>query len=433
MPRFGYVASLSEGYAAFGIRVPGLGEYEVTFYADSLTYVVQEPGGSGGTTANRYSVEVSVNDDLLNAPRFNGDMNAVRAAVADLFNATNAVFNDPGVFTRQFDFDPDLDSITAFYGDPDWVQPSAGYDLHVSLTNVGNWPIWYTAISGHGILVVEENLDVMFNGTGKLSLAHELAHSRGAYDIYAADPVDQVQNPVSYQTFFPAPSIMDYPPGSGGQWSSTTVNIINMYIDTPQDELNYGGFRETLPRMVIRAEDGGAPVSGADVAIYVKGLSPGPVETTPQVTGVSNGAGEYELSVDPYIQGAAEGYETLNLLVEVSAPLGGQSRWGYAFMPLMDVQDAFFAGEDYVLPIDLSVVRGDVDGDGDIDVEDSSLINNYYVGLLDDDGSIRDDAYDVDAFFTAAADVNCDGAVDMTDVLIVYNLANGTITELPCP
>ena len=55
------------------------------------------------------------------------------------------------------------------------------------------------------------------------------------------------------------------------------------------------------------------------------------------------------------------------------------------------------------------VLLGDVNGDGDIDLTDVVLIFDFYMGE------------ELDVFFEAAADFNKDGEVDLTDVVLVFD------------
>lgn len=61
------------------------------------------------------------------------------------------------------------------------------------------------------------------------------------------------------------------------------------------------------------------------------------------------------------------------------------------------------------------VIKGDVNGDGGVDIVDALLVAQYYVGLavtLDED----------------AADVTCDGGVDIVDALLIAQYYVGLIT-----
>jgi hypothetical protein len=420
--QLGTSASLVEGSTALRIAPPALGDYEVTFNAASLTYVVAQP-----VATKSFSIYVSVDDDILADPRFHGDVGALGQAVSALFSATNAVFNDDGRFVKRFAYTPDIAHLEIFTGDPATKQclgPIPGYDLQVSLTARSNWPHYFTAICDNAILVVEDGVDAVLGRPGSLALAHELGHSRGMYDECDTDLGEPGENPITGQLFDPGPSVMNYPEASNGVWDAASVGVINRYIDAAQ--ARWGAFGESIPRMVVRVVDGnGARVAGAAVAIYPKTLDPDAVQPTPRLSGVvTNGSGEYVIAGDPYNPSMLPGttnYDALNLLVEASARVGGKSRWGYAFMPLMSVQGAYFAGQDYVLTIPLGVVRGDVNGSGSIDATDATLISQYYVGQMPS------------PFFRAAADANCNGVVDVTDSVLVAQLAQGIIGQLPCP
>ena len=63
-------------------------------------------------------------------------------------------------------------------------------------------------------------------------------------------------------------------------------------------------------------------------------------------------------------------------------------------------------------------IKGDVDGDGVIDLADAVLIINYYVGKP------------VSKFVEKAADVDGDGEVDVADAVRIVNLVVGKIPAL---
>ncbi len=63
---------------------------------------------------------------------------------------------------------------------------------------------------------------------------------------------------------------------------------------------------------------------------------------------------------------------------------------------------------------------GDVNQSGTIDIVDSLLIAQYYVGL------------NPPAFYLANADVNCSGVIDIVDALIIAQYYVGLVTQFPC-
>jgi non-reducing end alpha-L-arabinofuranosidase len=65
-------------------------------------------------------------------------------------------------------------------------------------------------------------------------------------------------------------------------------------------------------------------------------------------------------------------------------------------------------------------LKGDVNGNGSIDIVDSLLIAQYYVGL------------NPSGFNTSCADVNCSGAIDIVDALLVAQRYVGLIASFPC-
>ncbi len=69
-------------------------------------------------------------------------------------------------------------------------------------------------------------------------------------------------------------------------------------------------------------------------------------------------------------------------------------------------------------PLSLSVgivLKGDVNGDGDVDIADAVVIVNHVVGKV------------TPSFFEAAADVNNDGDIDIADAVRIVNFVVGKI------
>jgi hypothetical protein len=65
-------------------------------------------------------------------------------------------------------------------------------------------------------------------------------------------------------------------------------------------------------------------------------------------------------------------------------------------------------------------LKGDVNGNGSVDIVDSLLIAQYYVGL------------NPSGFNSACADVNCSGGIDIVDALLVAQKYVGLISSFPC-
>ena len=72
-----------------------------------------------------------------------------------------------------------------------------------------------------------------------------------------------------------------------------------------------------------------------------------------------------------------------------------------------------------VITIPKGRMRGDIDGDGDLDMTDASLVMQYVNGSEMTEKQI------------AASDVDGDGDVDMTDVSLILQYVNGMITKFP--
>jgi endo-1,4-beta-xylanase len=65
-------------------------------------------------------------------------------------------------------------------------------------------------------------------------------------------------------------------------------------------------------------------------------------------------------------------------------------------------------------------IKGDVNGNGTVDIVDSLLIAQYYVGL------------NPSGFNISCADTNCSGSVDIVDSLLIAQLYVGLISNFPC-
>jgi endo-1,4-beta-xylanase len=64
--------------------------------------------------------------------------------------------------------------------------------------------------------------------------------------------------------------------------------------------------------------------------------------------------------------------------------------------------------------------KGDVNGNGAIDIVDALMIAQYFVGLNPEN------------FNSSAADVNCSGGIDIVDALLIAQLYVGLISSFPC-
>jgi endoglucanase len=65
-------------------------------------------------------------------------------------------------------------------------------------------------------------------------------------------------------------------------------------------------------------------------------------------------------------------------------------------------------------------LKGDVNGNGTVDIIDGLLIAQYYVGL------------NPAGFVAANADVNCSGTIDIIDALLVAQYYVGLVSSFPC-
>ena len=89
----------------------------------------------------------------------------------------------------------------------------------------------------------------------------------------------------------------------------------------------------------------------------------------------------------------------------------------------MSVTDSPDPGVSFSISIEEAgsvVIKGDVNGDGDVDIADAVCIVNHVVGKY------------TPVFNAAAADVNDDGDVDIADAVRIVNLVVGKIKALAC-
>jgi hypothetical protein len=63
--------------------------------------------------------------------------------------------------------------------------------------------------------------------------------------------------------------------------------------------------------------------------------------------------------------------------------------------------------------IDPSVIKGDANGDGSVNITDVAYVIDYINGTIDP------------GFVEAAADVNGDGEINITDVALIIDIING--------
>jgi alpha-L-fucosidase len=73
-----------------------------------------------------------------------------------------------------------------------------------------------------------------------------------------------------------------------------------------------------------------------------------------------------------------------------------------------------------IVPGSNNGTKGDVNGNGTVDIVDALLIAQYYVGL------------NPSGFVAANADTNCSGAIDIVDALLVAQYYVGLVSSFPC-
>jgi hypothetical protein len=298
-----------------------------------------------------FTVEVGVEKRTADAV---GGYEKVKTIIENQFAEINNKFNRPGVFNKTFCFR--ISSFFMFEG------PSSNFCLSshpccdvrmivngfCSEDDAGGG--WYSG----DIKCIHHRWNMDHNGGpfGKSAtdgIAHEFGHVRGAIDIYALK-VDQEKNPVNHTAFEGVKSIMNGCYGED-EWDLHSINMINASADS----INPPDLRDLFPQKIgVKILDqNGTPVPACILRFFPVSWYSGEVQNMAVIEGISAGDGLFFFPVNPF--GIASGDEYpwniryCNFLVEANH--GGKT--GYAWMPINEVQNPYFKGEDFILTVRL--------------------------------------------------------------------------------
>ena len=288
----------------------------------------------------RFSLLIGVTD--LTVSHYGG-MSATETLIRDQIKVINDKFNNPKVFNAIFDFyiydiyhfgtDPVAESLKSH-----WPHDyRMVYDGYPAPGQGGGWMgqkynsiyhLWYVSHMGG-----------TFGATATDGLAHEFGHARGAIDLYKL-AVTAANNPVNGQAYAPPQSIMNYSYGVN-VWDAHSINIINENTDVVTPNISY--ITKAFPPSfsILATDSGGKPRAGVTINLYPVDWNATGVAPAPTVTGQTDAAGRVTLAknpFDPAQPGQPWDIRYCNFLVE--AQLGSAKR--YAWMPLDDVQNAYF-------------------------------------------------------------------------------------------
>jgi len=195
-----------------------------------------------------------------------------------------------------------------------------------------------------------------FGGYATDGLTHELAHARGAVDIYAMR-VDAANNPINGQAFEPVNSLMNYP-YDNIVWDEYTTYLLNSTANGPITGDNWivTPFPKTIAIKTLDQQ--GQPLAGVSLDLYPVEwfsytLSPSPIQQ--EATDID---GIYRFSSNPFgvpTIGYPWHMRYCNFLVKATC----NGVVSYKWLPVYDVQNAYFrygADSTYYATIQLPTV-----------------------------------------------------------------------------
>ena len=249
----------------------------------------------------------------------------------------NSRFNTPNVFAGVFRFS--LDSIYEYTG-TGWQEvttPHTGFDYKYIVDGYqgpGGWWGDYDAV------FLSWPIAQITTPGATDAIVHEFGHARGAIDTYAIK-ADGEFNPVNGASYHPGRSIMDYPYGET-VWDQHSINLINRSADVVHAPPSY--ITEAFPSSIgiVVTDEAGGPQANAAITLYPVPWFQNRVVPNPRFVVYSNPQGEYVFSQNPFDPGTLGSPWLMsypNYLVVARA--GTLS--GYGWMPIIDVQNAWFS------------------------------------------------------------------------------------------
>lgn len=321
----------------------------------------------------RFSVLASI--DSVFVEQFGG-LSACDSLIRNQLDSVNHIYNDPAVFDGHFEFY--LDSLQPFTqnGLIQAHEPHPDQDYHVVYDFDDRTLLTWLYPPDNAVLYRTFSTTVVpfpFTGHGDLVLAHELAHSRGAVDLYGLE-VSGLFNEVNGKSFWMPGSIMS--DLVTGEWSDHTVRVINRNGD---GVLPLGGFRLAVfpSQMGIRVVDRSqTPLAGAAVAVYGHTWYDMALSDKALAAGTTGAQGYYALTGDIYIGSDQSGFcpnqlclKYSTLLVEVKFDRYREYLW----LPFTEPQLHVLRGETgaYVRTVEVPT------GDAPAVPEFFTLVQNY--------------------------------------------------------
>lgn len=271
---------------------------------------------------------------------------AVRFMRAQI-DTVNSRFNTPGVFAGEFLFA--LDSIYQYTG-TGWeqvVEPHPGFDYKYVVDGYQGPGGWF---GDYDLVFLSWPIDQIRTPGATDAIVHEFGHARGAIDTYAIK-ADGEFNPVNGASYHPGRSIMDFPYGET-VWDRHSINLINRSAGVVHAPPTYitEAFPPSIGIVVVNEE--GRPQIDARVRLYPVPWFQNRVERYPRYDFNTDQNGSYVFYRNPYEPGTPAPWLMVYPNYLVIATAGSMS--GYGWMPITDVQNAWFA--DPTAPYRLRIV-----------------------------------------------------------------------------
>ena len=308
-----------------------------------------------------FSFIASVSDSVLSVY---GSLETIKTLLDEQFDSVNNRYNQADCFNGVFNFY--VDSIQVFSGNPytqaNSAHPDQDYQITFDFYNVsrGNW----LNPPANGILILRKGSeeDAFFNEFILGLLTHELAHSRGAIDLYALAVLDYY-NEVNDSWYVPGASIMmdiKYM-----VWDDYTVNLINSHEDDilePEDLYLNAYFPRKMRIRVVDLD--GIPIENAELNFYAHTWYDFALAADPIRTDFSDSVGMCRFGSDLFVtinsvNPMALQHHITNTNIMVLAEWEG--RKNHIWLPLDKIQTPYFVNPDTTLILDLTlpVLRSD--------------------------------------------------------------------------